>query len=262
MVAPVTTKLIKGINRAKTSAWMPEGVWFDFFEGTVYQGGRKLNLYRPLETIPVFAKAGAIVPMTEQISAKEAESNPSQLTVRVYAGATNAFVLYEDDNVSREYENDDCVKTPMKLTWSEKKSFTIGPAEGNRELIPQRRDYCIELYGSTAGEAQVTVNGVKVTVSADKDKNAAKLIVMVTGIKAEDTVEVIFPDSSEIAENPVMEQVFRLLDLAEMDYRMKEGLYRLLQKHQKHLAALVSELETMEMEEALRGAILELVTAY
>jgi Alpha-glucosidases, family 31 of glycosyl hydrolases len=94
----------------KTKVWLPEGTWFDFFNGMIYEGGRSMDLYRTLEEIPVLAKAGAIIPMTEKISALDVESNPDELTVRVYAGADNTFALYEDDNTTMAYEKDDCAK--------------------------------------------------------------------------------------------------------------------------------------------------------
>ena len=71
MVAPVTTKRLPSVRLAKVTTWMPEGLWFDFLNGMVYEGGRTMELYRPLAQIPVLARAGAIVPMTDQISAKE-----------------------------------------------------------------------------------------------------------------------------------------------------------------------------------------------
>ena len=57
MVTPVTTKCIPELKRAKTKVWLPEGTWFDFFNGMIYEGGRSMDLYRTLEEIPVLAKA-------------------------------------------------------------------------------------------------------------------------------------------------------------------------------------------------------------
>ena len=70
--------------------------------------------------------------MTEKISALDVESNPDELTVRVYAGADNTFILYEDDNTSMAYEKNDCAKTPMTLEWGARK-FTIAPVEARSE---------------------------------------------------------------------------------------------------------------------------------
>ena len=53
---------------------------------------------RDINTMPVFAKAGAVIPMTEEIDAVSTCGNPSSLTLKVYAGADGSFSLYEDDN--------------------------------------------------------------------------------------------------------------------------------------------------------------------
>lgn len=75
-------------------------------------------MYRDLHSIPVLAKAGAIVPMTEEIFGQEAARNPETMTIRVYGGADGSFQLYEDDNESNAYLKDECVLTDMDLKWS------------------------------------------------------------------------------------------------------------------------------------------------
>ena len=67
LVAPITSPRKVDLNVAKVTAWLPEGTWYDIYTGMMYDGGRTMNLYRDLNTIPVFAKAGAILPMTEKI---------------------------------------------------------------------------------------------------------------------------------------------------------------------------------------------------
>lgn len=62
LVCPVTAPTEKSVLRARTQAWLPEGIWFDFFTGRIYQGNRHVVLWRKLEEMPVFAKAGAIIP--------------------------------------------------------------------------------------------------------------------------------------------------------------------------------------------------------
>ena len=64
VVAPITTPEKAGINRGKVSVWLPEGLYMDFFTGMIYSGGRMLDMYRDIHSIPVLARAGAIVPMT------------------------------------------------------------------------------------------------------------------------------------------------------------------------------------------------------
>ena len=147
MVAPITSKRIPGLNVAEVKVWLPEGIWHDIYTGMIYDGNRTLNMYRDLNSIPVLAKAGAILPFTDEISVPEAIKNPSGLRLKVYAGADGSFELYEDDNETCRYEDDDCVKTMFTYTEAETAEFVIKPAQGNLSLIPGMRSYTIELHG-------------------------------------------------------------------------------------------------------------------
>ena len=78
MVAPVTTPRIKGLNVAKTKVWFPEGIWYDIYTGMRYDGGRMLEVYRDLSSIPVFAKAGGILVCADadELDARSVIENP------------------------------------------------------------------------------------------------------------------------------------------------------------------------------------------
>ena len=212
----------------------------------------------PLEEIPVLAKAGAIIPMTEKISALDVESNPDELTVRVYAGADNTFALYEDDNTTMAYEKDDCAKTSMTLDWGARK-FTIAPVEGNQSLVPESRMYCVEFGGSTAKEAKVFVNGVE--ADAEVKEKDGLLTIAVTDVKPQDTVTICLPEDTEIAKNDVMTRAMDLLLHAEISYITKEQIANLLHKADGKVAILAAELQSMELSNDLRGALLEIITA-
>ena len=67
IVAPITQPRVQGLNVAKVKVWLPEGIWYDIFTGVMYRGGRVLDMFRSLESIPVLAKAGGIVPFTDEI---------------------------------------------------------------------------------------------------------------------------------------------------------------------------------------------------
>ena len=72
-----------------------------------------VDMYRTLDSIPVLAKAGGILVMTDEIRGTEAEKNPESLNIRVFPGADGSFRLYEDDNETCAYENGACVFTEM-----------------------------------------------------------------------------------------------------------------------------------------------------
>ena len=66
MVAPITAPSVPRLNMAQVKAYLPKGLWFDLFTDLAYEGDRSLCMYRAIDKIPVLAKAGAILPMTEQ----------------------------------------------------------------------------------------------------------------------------------------------------------------------------------------------------
>ena len=84
IVAPITAPRIKKINEAKVCAWIPEGTYIDFFSHMVYEGGRVMELYRPLETIPVLVKAGGVIHMTDSTGAADVTKNPETLRIRIF----------------------------------------------------------------------------------------------------------------------------------------------------------------------------------
>lgn len=259
IAAPVTTPRIENLNVAKTKVWLPEGLWFDFFTDTVYQGGRNQNMYRSIDQIPVLAKAGAILPMTDEIRAIDTEKNPEELTVRVYPGADNSFTLYEDDNVSEGYRQGICAVTEMNLNWQEK-TFTIKPSAGDLTLLPKQRTWKIELHKVTAEEAVVLVNQTE-----QKDccvHNGTTLTITLANIRPEDTIEIRLSQNTQVAANPVQQQIFDFLNQAEIDFIAKEKIYQAARHAQETPELLLSELQSMEITPDLSGAIQEIICAY
>ena len=259
IAAPVTTARIENLNVAKTKVWLPEGLWFDFFTDTVYQGGRNQNMYRSIDQIPVLAKAGAILPMTDEIRAIDTEKNPEELTVRVYPGADNSFTLYEDDNITEGYRQGICAVTEMNLNWQEK-TFTIKPSAGDLTLLPKQRTWKIELHKVTAEEAVVLVNQTE-----QKDcctHNGTTLTITLADIRPEDTIEIRLPQNTQVAVNPVQQQIFDFLNQAEIDFIAKEKIYQAARHAQETPELLLSELQSMEITPDLSGAIQEIICAY
>ena len=107
----------------EVKTWLPEGIWYDIYTGMIYDGNRILDMYRDLNSIPVLAKAGAIIPLTEEISANEAQENPNSFVLNVFAGADGNFTMYEDDNKTRDFEK--CVRMIDGKTKHSDKTFTL-----------------------------------------------------------------------------------------------------------------------------------------
>ena len=97
MVAPITTPHDRRTQLASVRTWLPPGRWTDILTGLVYDGDREIVMHRDLETIPVLAAAGAIIPLSAATSPGNDPGNPSALEILVVVGAHGAFDLIEDD---------------------------------------------------------------------------------------------------------------------------------------------------------------------
>ena len=260
MVAAVTTPRVKDLNVAKTAVWLPDGVWYDLYTGLRYEGGRMVDMYRTLDSIPVLAKAGGILVMTDEIRGTEAEKNPESLKIKVFPGADGNFRLYEDDNETCAYENGACVFTEMDYKEKDQAVFTIHPAQGKTELIPAKRAYTVEFcnFAKTGTDTvKVLVNGAETEAAVKYEEKLQKICVEVA---ADTAAEVQIILAGEVADNQTKERVFDFLNQAEIGFVLKDRLYQLITAGKK-LPVLLSELQSMELDKDLYGALMEILTA-
>jgi alpha-D-xyloside xylohydrolase len=124
LVAPVTeykARSRKGYQPAGSS-------WVDFYTGRSVLGGRNIEAAAPYERMPLFVRAGSIVPVGPAIQ-HTGNNSHSPVMLSVYTGADGNFSLYEDDGTSREYLHGHYSRIPFK--WNERtKTLTIGAREG------------------------------------------------------------------------------------------------------------------------------------
>ena len=143
LAAPVLKPVSKKTGLATQKVWFPAGTWFDFFTGEQILGEGWRTVRARLEDIPVYAKAGAIVPLAPKVGWGGID-NPNELDIYVFPGADNCFDLYEDDGETTDYQRGKYAITSFTL---EKDTFTIHPAEGDTGPIPAQRTYRIHVRG-------------------------------------------------------------------------------------------------------------------
>lgn len=155
LVAPVTEKR-RHDGYARVKVWFPEGCWTDLFTGERFEiaaGGEKRTLLRTLDEMPVFAKAGAILPLS--MTEGNRTDNPDRMEVRVFCGNGN-YTLYEDtvseDGVSEFYtefvsEARDGVQR-LKIT-----------SRGDEHVVPAGRKILVRFADIPEGAVQVYENG-------------------------------------------------------------------------------------------------------
>jgi alpha-glucosidase (family GH31 glycosyl hydrolase) len=142
LVAPVFEK-----GATSRKLYLPRGAWYDFWTSERVEGGGEITRAVDLETIPLYVRAGAIVPMGP-VKQYVGENVDEPLSVTIHPGANGSFLLYEDDGESFDYRRGEWMG--IEMSWDDQRRvFRMKLAEGSKMLPPARREMEIRLLGQT-----------------------------------------------------------------------------------------------------------------
>ncbi len=171
LVAPVyqNTKADKEGNDIRNGIYLPQGTWYDFFTGEAYEGGRILNDFdAPIWKLPVFVKAGSIIPLVN------ANNNPSQIdrsnrTFVFYPEGQSLFSLYDDDGTSEAYLHGDSATTQVNSMLSGKKlTLNVAKTQGHfNGMTREQRTTLIVNCGGKPKKVAAIINGKKIKLAED-----------------------------------------------------------------------------------------------
>lgn len=150
------------IYRDKTKdCYLPEGAcWYDYWTGNSYTGGQTVTIETPIDLIPLFIKAGSILPMTQGLQYAD-EKNGWPLELLVYPGADGSFVLYEDEGNNYNYENG--AYTTIELKWeNSSRKLTIGKRSGSFCGMEKIRTFIIKADDITK---EINYSGEEVSIT-------------------------------------------------------------------------------------------------
>ena len=120
LIAPVYQK-----GATSRDVYLPKGDWYDWWTNEKSAGGRTVSRAVDLATMPIFVRAGAIIPV-DPVRQYTSETVTEATTLRVYRGANGQFTLYDDDGISQEYLKGRASWT--RLTWNDgTKQLTLAP---------------------------------------------------------------------------------------------------------------------------------------
>lgn len=138
LVAPVTEK-----GATSRGLYLPKGVWHDFWTEERVEGGRELTRDVDLATIPLYARAGTILPLGP-VKQYTSEQVGAPLSVSIYPGADGSFLLYEDDGVSFRFRQGEW--TGLLMFWDDRrKILKLRLQNGSRLFPPGRRTIQVRL---------------------------------------------------------------------------------------------------------------------
>ncbi|MBN1309649.1 MAG: DUF5110 domain-containing protein [Chitinispirillaceae bacterium] len=154
LICPVTSS----VTATSRQVYLPEGSWYDFWEGNRHDGNKVITTDAPLDKMPIFIRAGSILPMGPEITYADTAADPIEL--RVYTGADGRFTLYEDEGDGYDYEKG--VYATILISWDDAGgNLTIGTRAGEFPGMLETRTFNVvwvsENHG-TGGSVTTDVN--------------------------------------------------------------------------------------------------------
>ncbi len=153
MINPVAKEFAR-----KRAVYLPGGNWYDFWTGNMVSGGGTVTVSAPPDLMPIFAKAGSIIPMGPNIQYATQSADP--LEIRVYRGADAKVTLYEDEGDNYNYEMGDYSLIPFSYNEATGR-LVIGARQGSYSGMPKERTFDIVFVGANHGA------GIGVTSACD-----------------------------------------------------------------------------------------------
>ena len=140
--------------------YLPKIKWYDFWSGNTLEGGKAIDATAPLERLPLYVRAGSIIPMGPDVEFAT-EKAPDPIELRIYHGADADFTLYEDENDNYNYEKGAYATIPMH--WNDAaQTLTISDRKGKFPGMLENRSFRIVLVGVGHG------TGIGLTAMPDK----------------------------------------------------------------------------------------------
>jgi alpha-D-xyloside xylohydrolase len=167
LVSPVTEP-----GGATRRLYLPSAKWYDFWTGATTQGGRTLDAPSPIDRMPLYVRAGSILPLGPDVE-YAAEKSADPIELRVYRGANGSITLYEDEDDTYNYEKG--TYTTIPFSWDEAAhTLTIGERTGSYPGMLEKRTFRIVFVtenhgtgGGLTGNADKTIqySGKKITLT-------------------------------------------------------------------------------------------------
>jgi len=166
LVSPVYTA-----GATSRTVYLPKETWYDFWTGDKVEGGKRIEADAPLSKLPLFVRAGSIVPMGPAMEwSTEKPADPIEL--RIYPGADGDFVFYEDENDGYNYQKG--AHATIALHWDDaEKTLTVGAREGSFpgmlaehtfRVVVVGKDRGVGIEGNTSEGKNVIYKGAKAVV--------------------------------------------------------------------------------------------------
>lgn len=181
LVAPIyqPTQADAQGNDIRNGIYLPEGQWIDYFTGDVYEGGRILNNFdAPIWKLPLFVKAGAIVPMNRPNN-NIYEVNTAERIFDIWPAGHSEFTLYDDDGNTEAYLRGEhaTTKVTSELDTKGNLAITICPTEGNYDGMVKEKSTLVRINTTARPKSVRAIIGKKkVTLTEGEGANTWRYV--------------------------------------------------------------------------------------
>ena len=223
IAAPITSKMNRTTLMGHVKVWLPQGEWTDIYNGNIYDGDRFVDMYRGIESIPVLAKEGAIIPMSKNRT-KNNWKNPDDMIIRIFIG-NNEFLLYEDDGETEKYKDGESAVTRLTQTVKNSENlFTINPAEGYLSVLPQKRNYTL-IFENVSDAKNIILKVDAVEHDFTSYKKDSKIYIEVKNITPKNKVEIVIKNFERRKNRERKEYITEIISKYQMKTVSKKLLF-------------------------------------
>lgn len=140
---------------APVKVYLPAGSkWYDFWDNKVFDGGSDVQFIAPIDRMPVYVKAGSILPFGPEVQ-YSTQKPWDNLEIRVYPGADGTFIFYEDDGKTYDYEKGAFAE--ISFNWNDaEKTLTIGERTGSYPGMIAKRNFNIRLMSPGTSDSDIS----------------------------------------------------------------------------------------------------------
>ena len=189
LVYPITAPAKDGLSEKQI--WLPAGNdWFETSTGTLLKGGQTVTRTFQLDEMPVYVKAGSVIPEYGEV--KNLRRNDNSITVSVFPGQRGEFRMYEDNGNDKDYEESYATTTLSSERSSNTLTVKIDARKGSYKDMPTQRRFKVKVVASAVPE-KVTVDGTEGKYEYDGENLALIIDVPQTDCAVEKTVVVTYP---------------------------------------------------------------------
>ncbi|KAF1303157.1 glycoside hydrolase family 31 protein [Enterococcus sp. JM9B] len=242
LVSPIIAAENKEIHLAENKMFFPEGDWYDLFSNLRYSGNSELAVYRSLETIPVFVKAGGILPFDGEVGKTIGENLPECIQWKIFPGKSNQFEMIEEKDGKQAI-------TKVVLDY-EKEILTLSVMD-EEGILPQNRQHIFVFCGTEMFEPHCEMGQL---LPYDLEKTERSFLLEEP---FKEQVTIAIKGFQPIKIQVIRKEFFERINHAEISFDEKERIWNFF-KSTSDAFKLTAFLQQIE-NDTLRQALYELI---